>query len=609
MAKQLVGPVERHVEKVVVAVAGLFLIGVLALYLVSSPNKIQIGGTDPVAPSGIDALLAQKANQVREQIKAAKGKVETPEPVAEAFAAALDPFKAEKLGAPFARGAALGPIVPIIDAPTVIEGSAKLVDVLALPKPQVIFGRSTVLANNDATAVNWVTVSSMFDVKKQIEAQGLAYGETRKDLIYASGDLQRRSQRPDGSWSDDDWQDVISWPAFEMPAVPELALEGEGKKIGMSKENMDALQRFRDNIQDSGRQISILRPLFIEVLNGDKWSLPKWVPYRQLLVFDDEIRSPQFESETLEDRYGMATGEPVAAGAEVPAGNEVEIELKAAQKMLASASTDAECIEVFNRAAAILTNPSASAENKTKARKLQDEADQKQRDIKRRGGPAVPAGGGNVPNKPRTPSGQQVVWAHDAAPDSLPSGRTVQYRIRMTLLNRLAGEPLLLRNKEDATQVFVHGSWSEPGDPIEIPATERFFITACDERKQEVTAEMYRWFDGVWVKARTKFGMGQPLSVTARTPAPSQDNPLEADNPEVEFVADATLMDIDFKRTFREQKKGSGKGGVKYPAAVADCGVVLVDQDGRLEERVVATDKNHPDKKILDERIWRAPKP
>lgn len=603
MAKQLVGPVERHVEKVVVGVAGLFLIGVLALYLVSSPNKIELEAGSPVAPSGVDSLLAVKANQVREQIRAAKGKVETPEPVADKFAAVLDPFKAEKLGETLARGSQLGPAVPIIDAPSVIEGSAKLVDVLAMPKPEVHQGRSTIVAGNDVDATNWVTVASKFDVKKQIEAQGLAYGETRKDLVYASVDLQRRAQRPDGSWSDEDWVDVEPFPVFDMPAVPELTLEGEGKKIAVPKEGLDALQRFRDNISDPGRQQVILRPLFVEVLNGNPWSLPKLSTYRELMVYDDEIRSPQFESETLEDRYGLAGGEPVAA-AEAAGGNEIEAAIVAGQKRLANASTEAECIEIYNAMEGILTSTAASASDKTKARKLQAEADQKQKDIKRRGSAPATAAGQPL-RKPRTLSAQQVVWAHDAAPGSVPSGRTVQYRIRMTLFNRLAGEPLLFRNKEDATQVFVSGPWSEPSDPIDIPVTERFFITACDERKQEVNVEMFRWFDGVWVKTRAKFGIGQKLAITARTPAPSQANPAEADNPEVDFMADASVVDIDFKRPFREAKKGSGKGGVKYPATVTDCAVVLVDKDGQLMERVVGMDKKHPDKDGFDGRVWK----
>lgn len=608
MAKQLVGPIERHVEKAVVGAAGLFLIGVLALYLVSSPNKVAIEGAGaPVSPGGIDAVLAQKAQQVREQIRAGRAKTEPVEPLADKLAAALNPFPRESLGTRWAEGGQLGPPVPIIDAPSVIEGSAKLVEVLPMPRPQVHFGRSTLLLGNEVAATNWVTVASRFEVLKQMEAQALAYGETRKDLIYASVDLQRRAQRPDGSWSDDDWEDVTAWPAFEPPATPPLVLEGEGKKVFVPKENMDALNRYRDYLSDPGRQQSILRPLFVEVLNGDRWTLPRLSSYRELLVFDDEIRSPEFESETLEDRYGAGESEPVAPTGAGPAVSETEATLRAAEKKLAAATSVEECIEVYNMLNPITTG-AASAGEKNRARKLQAEAEQKESDIRRRGLAGGAAAGGER-RKKRQRQPQQVVWAHDAAPDSVPSGRTVQYRIRMSLLNQLAGEPLLFRNKEDATQVFVHGPWSEPSDPIHVPATERYFVTACDERRQEVSVEMFRWFDGVWVKTRAKFGIGQPLRISARTPAPALNDPTKADNPLVDFSADAVVLDMDVRRPFRESKKGSGKGGVKYPASSTDCAVVLVDGHGRLEERAVGVDKNHPEKDILNQRVWKAPRP
>ena len=44
MAKQLVSPVERHVEKGILGVAVVLLLGVVAMYLVSSPNQMELGG-------------------------------------------------------------------------------------------------------------------------------------------------------------------------------------------------------------------------------------------------------------------------------------------------------------------------------------------------------------------------------------------------------------------------------------------------------------------------------------------------------------------------------------------------------------------------------------
>ncbi|MCH7632724.1 MAG: hypothetical protein IIB59_05885, partial [Planctomycetes bacterium] len=62
MAKQLVNPLERHVEKAVVGLAALLLLGVIARYLVTTPNQIELGG-ETVTPRTIDAKVAQKARE------------------------------------------------------------------------------------------------------------------------------------------------------------------------------------------------------------------------------------------------------------------------------------------------------------------------------------------------------------------------------------------------------------------------------------------------------------------------------------------------------------------------------------------------------------------
>ena len=60
MAKQLVSPVERHVEKVILGIVGIVLLGVIARYLVTSPNQIELGG-EMVTPNAVDEKLAEKA--------------------------------------------------------------------------------------------------------------------------------------------------------------------------------------------------------------------------------------------------------------------------------------------------------------------------------------------------------------------------------------------------------------------------------------------------------------------------------------------------------------------------------------------------------------------
>ena len=57
MAKQVVNPIERHVEKALLGLAGIALIAVIVMYVVRSPNQLEIGG-DMVTPGEIDAKLA-----------------------------------------------------------------------------------------------------------------------------------------------------------------------------------------------------------------------------------------------------------------------------------------------------------------------------------------------------------------------------------------------------------------------------------------------------------------------------------------------------------------------------------------------------------------------
>ena len=67
MAKRVVGPIEQHVEKAVLAIAGIGLIAVIAMYLVTSPNQIEIGG-QMVSPTTIDQVLFNRAGEVRQRI-------------------------------------------------------------------------------------------------------------------------------------------------------------------------------------------------------------------------------------------------------------------------------------------------------------------------------------------------------------------------------------------------------------------------------------------------------------------------------------------------------------------------------------------------------------
>src|SRR5262245_40492580 len=110
MAKQLVNPIERHAEKAVLALAGLALVYVIARYVVTTPNSLELAG-ERVTPSTIDQKVAQKAADAVARLRAAPPKTSIPEPLHTAFEAAVAPADFPALPGVVA----LAPEVPLVD--------------------------------------------------------------------------------------------------------------------------------------------------------------------------------------------------------------------------------------------------------------------------------------------------------------------------------------------------------------------------------------------------------------------------------------------------------------------------------------------------------------
>jgi hypothetical protein len=615
MAKQLVNPIERHVEKAVLGIAGLLLIGVVVKYVFTSPNKIELG-QDPVTPSAIDAKLSQKANEILDRIRNARPQEVQHDPLYDDFLAVLAPLKGDAL--PLA--VALGPPVPLIDSPEAVAGRATLVKVQRPDKPAYSFGRNTMLVKDAQGSeirrpTDWVTISVMLDVKAQSDLQRKTWGATKADVIYVLPEMQRRMRRPDGSWSDEDWQMVKCWPALTLPPPPPIRLLEDGDKIVVSKDDQRAFEKYDADLLDPFLQLNALRPHPPEVVNdGNPWRFPIVTSYDDVLKQDDEYLHPQdppLASPT--DRYGFKSVEsskPVKVP-KTPAEVFAQ-DLESARKLLDEARktrSKNDATTAFNQAQSINSNLQAPADVREKAGRLMKEADLLIQDIAHGAAPPVPGGKRPGPQPEVQPArvklANQQIWAHDWAADSTINGETYQYRIRIRVLNRLAGYPESFEDPKNAGVVFIAGEWSEPTDPIKVPDAALFFVTRDDPKRREIAVEFFRWYDGVWVSsAAAKFNEGDRLSYETRTKVPKLEDRTAADTPLVSFSADMTLLDIDFAKSHRERKSGTGAAGVKFGQATTTTSAVFVDSGGRLMERVVSVDKAHPAKREAAAKVW-----
>ncbi len=611
MAKQLINPVERHFEKGVLGVACLVLIGVIVQFLVTSPNQLEIDG-QKVTPGTIDDRLAQKASSIQDLIRNANVDVDVPEALYPSFTTTLSPIKKTTLP----TVVAIRPDIPQVDQAGSLVGQAKLVDVYQMSKPSITTGRSTfeVLQNLDDLSFmtsNWATVSSLFDVKQQTELQRLSYGANRADVLFGPVELQRRQRRPDGSWSEDDWDYINPWPVYDLDPGPQISIINKNGKSSISREVENRIEDYVKSLEVDATQLDLLRYLFPHtVINGTPWSFPILATksYRDVLMQDDEYLFPnEPPAASPEDRYGLGGAAGDDKNKVLTKIQQYEQDLKEGYRFLELAKKNHsanDAARAFNKAGKIIReNPSPALVNKAKKLKAEAELAEQNAKIWNRNNRNVQAFNAG-PVRQRLPD--QQLWANDALAGSIQSGETYQYRIRALIYNRMAGEPLKFANPEDAASVYIPGPWSDPSDAVTIPPDLEFFITSADNKRQEIGVEMYRWFQGEWVKSRRfKFKVGDPIDGDSNVQIPSMDIVGDNIRATADFDSHATVIDIDFNRSSRSRKSGRSRSGVKFGKPSQETAVVFVDRSGNLHERTILTEKGHPSKKAAKGRLYQ----
>ncbi len=615
MAKQLVNPIERHVEKAVVVVAALILVLVIVRYVVTSPNKMELRDKT-VTPRTIDAIVADRANEVLGRLRNAEPAINRPEPLFEAFAGSLAPIEAK----PLAPVTPFQPTVPIIDPPIELVGRAKLVAVLVPRAPQLTHGRSTIAmpgtegSSTQYQPTNWVTVSSLFEFKKQVELQKQAYGATQDELIVFPPEIQKRKARADGSWLDDDWVEVQPWPAPPMPPIPVLSFEesARDKALVLSTADRKRVDDFLKAVQEPLRQREFIRPLMAPVVNGAQWTFPMLTSHMDVRRQDEQFISPDKpQSPNPIDLYGTAPKVTAAPVRELTPEQEMDATLKQAEDLLASARKNksrAEAVRAFNLAHDVKVSGSANSRQRNQADSIQRQAEQTEKDIireERIGGHARGPVTAPEAQVRREPQPIQQVWAHDAAVESVKNNFAYQYRMRFRILNQFVGMPEKFDDPNDATKVMLLSDWSSPSDSVAFEPVSLYYVTYDDRSNEEIGVEFFRWYYGVWVKSRReRFQIGDRVMIEQRTSVPFIDDPEQTDNAPVLYSADEQVVDIDFTRRSAERKSSRSANGVGFGPLRDDTAVVLMGPDGSLSERSVSLDRDHPTKRVAASKVW-----
>ncbi|MCA9249641.1 MAG: hypothetical protein R3E58_02370 [Phycisphaerae bacterium] len=561
MAKQSVGPIVRHIDKAILGITGAVLLLAIAQYGVVSPNKVESDG-EWLGPAQVDNATREMADSLRERLKSADVEPEPFEDPMNKVNELVEPLAAAGVNAEIPRIAEFPPVVPEIPGVLTRTEGHDLVQVVTLDRPVTQTGRSGTYVNppgklGDANTrarnaeslqdVNWVTVSAVFDRhKQQALAVDAGYNPDRVKTLFTGADVERRTVKADGSYSD--WEPIKPVINQELPPLPEPEVYKveDGKGFNVSPEDRDRINHFKDLIAVPQNQLAIMRPLFPETEYGDEWRYP-----RGQFEYDVTEMDAEYLSDDSTCRY------PECKAGEVDKDMDIKDLLKELETQLDKGN--------LARAQKLLEKAEEKADTRDQ-RKI--EKFKKQLEI------ALQAAQTSA-----IPIGKQVLWIHDAAPGSVESGRTYQYRVRPRIYNQYCGTPPLLNNPQDAAKVELVGDWSEPSEPITIDRDTIFFVRSGNEKKKECKVDLYKWVAGQWIAKQFTLTVGEPIGDIV-TRIKTHRGPDD----QVDFSTGATVVDIVFDKQY--WKKGRRRQTIKTTA------LVYVDASGHLFEQTEEFDEN-----------------
>lgn len=305
MAKGAFNFFELHVEKIVLGVVGAYLLAMVWMYLISSPNRVEFDGR-MVGPGELDSAILSQAEQLDQRIRNLKPQdIEVPDfsnqlrrlhesglfapadgapPLAAVLRRSV-PFGASVMvpgiealaGRP--GGTAVASVTPLRPDPPVVETGRSMV--IAVPASFEESGRSE---ESRPTPVEkpWVTVAAYFDRKAQQEALVEAGYPQYRARVYVTGvDVQRQELRADGTWSE--WQDVEPSSAMPRVNIPSPVIDEATGAI----RNRDEIDRAFDIVQ--ANQHRILQPTYFAIDAGDEWTTP---PLEGHEPEEEEVEAP-----------------------------------------------------------------------------------------------------------------------------------------------------------------------------------------------------------------------------------------------------------------------------------------------------------------------------
>jgi hypothetical protein len=587
MAKQHVSTIERHVEKIVLGLGGAVLAGVAFLYMVQSPNTVELGAGEPAGPGKLYLQIGEQAQAAAN--KAQRGGDPGIAPVPR-FGGDLNPLQVAKLEPSFEV-----PISPIgVDVPpppgTTRGPSQKieLAEVIAPSPPVLNTGRATAalpkveyisVSRSGETTVDdsdkvlvprdtfWVTLAGLVNREKQNEMFRAARYEPEQDVLVAAAiEVERQELLGDGRWSE---------PTLVLPYAQQVLRRDVQKVRVFSRKDgsyevledaLEVITGYRDLLSDFEAQADVLRPQFQTLLDQEqswRWTVPK-----QLTAFGTKV-------DLTDERWGLyfLPDEEKGRRPSDRGGTDDRIAQRKALDDFEKAKLLLEQREYLEAGKILKEVMSSNVLRQNTMDEVEDVWDEYEEQI-------LDAMNADADRQERAEKRLEQQFGPDYDPYwatdvSIEPGRTYRYRVRVLSLNRYAGMPNHLADPMMAGQVLLPGEWSEWSEPVAV-LDSTYLLATQDADPNELQISLYEYKRNEWDTGRDKLSLGQELQVASAA-----------------NTGKGVLVDFTATRSFPMQSRD--RDGVYLAVIQPTTSVTVVDESGEVREQFQPLDSQVQD--------------
>ncbi|MGB8225424.1 MAG: hypothetical protein WCE45_00960 [Sedimentisphaerales bacterium] len=507
--------VELFIDKIILAAALIISLGILLVFVIRSPNTIKYDGKK-FAPGQIDEYINRKAGTLSEQLKQEPQDNNSYEPKVTLYLGLIkDSLKNVDTNIDF----------PLPDSPAETVGIENRT--YQLPKIELA-GKTSVA---DVTMAAYVPTEELSDalpygnaetkpadvdlvtVESSINAKQL-YGSFNSALagknipdewkieqqyakpIFAKVELQRRTLLEDGSWSQ--WTEVPKTKICYSKNILHLAAQTN------EYETQIALVQFA---KTEIRNEVLQPPVYDNAIPAEKWLCPSLYKERQkkLEKEKEELKKQQIEADKAKKLQEKASR------VRQPAVRQAPSQSRGGGGEDGGGGGSMPQAQPRQRPVAVQQTPSRQPPQRTRPTAPEGQK-----------GPTEEQQFNEMLLSEKTNLDtleKLVFWAHD---DTTKPGEKYQYRIRIGVLNPIAGKPWFSPEQKDLqNQMVLFSNFSEPTETIEIPNKLHFFATDIKETEKggivdrSVEVKVARYTLGNWVSETFSVKPGEQIGTVS----------------------------------------------------------------------------------------------